>query len=160
MERAGVSDPSGKICLICFNVYRVLALDQEHTSMKAYLEWVNQDTKRHNPFMSGLDGFVVQHNANPDGTRSRTDRGTNYRRCSLVLLLLMFLVSSRSLMIAWESHVLWPILGQDLVNFGGLNLNGPLRPQQVNQPFKRVGGGVWGFVPHHFGWALKPSRAA
>ncbi len=60
-------------------MYRVLALDQEHASIKTYLDWVNQDMKRHAPVMASLDSFVVEHNANPDGTRSRTDRGLDYK---------------------------------------------------------------------------------
>ena len=62
-------DPEGLVCLICFNLYRLLGLDQLYESIKKYLEWCETDPSRHNGFMSALTKFIENHNANPDSAR-------------------------------------------------------------------------------------------
>ena len=68
-----VKVPEGKLCLLCFNVYRMLGLDAKYGKVKEYVKKVivdktDKQSNRSN-FLSALKTWIDEHNQNPDMVR-------------------------------------------------------------------------------------------
>eukprot|EP00959_Pyramimonas_sp_CCMP1952_P241121 5039112-Pyramimonas_sp.AAC.1 len=59
----------GRLCLLCFNVYRLRGYDVDCTNLKAYQDAKVKNPNMHAPFFAALGKFIRQHNDNPDSTR-------------------------------------------------------------------------------------------
>ena len=62
---------SGRLCLICWNVFRQSGLEEEHDNLTAYLKWKGNSVERHHGFMKAFACYVKEHNQNPSGKRRR-----------------------------------------------------------------------------------------
>ena len=64
--------PEGRVCLICFNVFRVLGLDAKYGAPKAYVKKVLTEKQgNHGNFLASRSRWVEEHNDNPSKVRLR-----------------------------------------------------------------------------------------
>ena len=63
----------GRLCLICFNVYRAKGLHHRHGSYADYYKFISDkaNIQEHQKFMAALQEWIQQHNASPDRARLR-----------------------------------------------------------------------------------------
>ena len=61
----------GKMCLICWNVFRLAGLEEQHGSLRKYLEWKSTGIERHHAFMRVVEAWIAKHNENPNKARLR-----------------------------------------------------------------------------------------
>ena len=67
-----VRAPEGRLCLLCFNVYRMLGYDSKCGTVKEYNKKVLSGSQgNHGAFMSSLQQWIQGHNDNPDAVRLR-----------------------------------------------------------------------------------------
>ena len=68
-----VKVPEGKLCLLCFNVYRMLGLDINCGKVKDYVKKVIVDKTdkqaNHRNFLAALKTWIDEHNQNREMTR-------------------------------------------------------------------------------------------
>ena len=62
--------PEGRLCLICFNVYRMLGLDAKHGAPKSYVKKVITEKQgNHGNFLATRTKWIEEHNLNPAKAR-------------------------------------------------------------------------------------------
>ena len=66
----------GRLCLICWNVYRALGLHHKFDSVRTYYLHISEkaNAKEHEKFMAALSNWIKQHDDNPGRTRLRDMR--------------------------------------------------------------------------------------
>lgn len=62
----GVRVPEGRICLLCFNVFRSLGYQYSHGTYSEYWKKNKDKPQEHGVFLSALAEWIKSHNASPD----------------------------------------------------------------------------------------------